>query len=182
MRRLVLNRDVAQDAARDGIDVASAASLLGISPQAVRKRVRRGSLTAHKVDGEWRIVLPASYATAPDAARPAAQAAVLSVAQDAGSATVQAAVLDTGRPDGEAAAYPAYRELIDQLKVENAFLRGQVEQQAAIIAELTQHIPAPAEPSARDAAIVTKEAPQPPPPRRSSPWWRRVLRALTEGG
>jgi excisionase family DNA binding protein len=38
--------------------VAEAAARLGVSKQAVFKRIRRGSLEAAKVDGVWRVVLP----------------------------------------------------------------------------------------------------------------------------
>lgn len=41
------------------VDVGEAARILGISVAAVRKRIRRGSLRAWKVDGVWRVVLPA---------------------------------------------------------------------------------------------------------------------------
>lgn len=48
------------DAAQDNgqaMSIAEAARLLGASPEAVRKRVRRGTLEAYKLDGEWRVVL-----------------------------------------------------------------------------------------------------------------------------
>jgi hypothetical protein len=41
------------------VDVVTAARVLGVTPAAVRKRIRRGSLRAWKVDGLWRVVLPA---------------------------------------------------------------------------------------------------------------------------
>jgi len=47
-----------------GIPVAQAAQALGLSPNAVRKRIRRGSLSAYKVDGQWFIVLPVAHETA----------------------------------------------------------------------------------------------------------------------
>ena len=40
------------------LDVGQAASRLGVSPDAIRKRIRRGTLRGYKVDGEWRVVLP----------------------------------------------------------------------------------------------------------------------------
>jgi hypothetical protein len=127
----------------DGVDIAGAAAALGISPQAVRKRVRRGSLQAYKVDGEWRVILPsvqemgraAGYGAVPDTSYAEGYAEGL----DAGRATA----LDTGY----AASTPPEATdhgLLDQLKAENEFLRRQVEHQTAIIAGLTQRLPLPA--------------------------------------
>ncbi len=43
----------------DGMGIAEAAAALGITANAVRKRVKRGSLVSYKaVSGEWRVVLP----------------------------------------------------------------------------------------------------------------------------
>lgn len=39
------------------VDVVEAARLLGMSPSAVRRRIRRGELAAHKVNGKWRVVM-----------------------------------------------------------------------------------------------------------------------------
>jgi len=42
----------------DPVDVATAAALLGITSDAVRARIRRGSLTAEKRAGRWFVFLP----------------------------------------------------------------------------------------------------------------------------
>ena len=42
---------------RTGIPVATAARQLGVTPDAVRARLHRGTLLGHKVDGEWRVFL-----------------------------------------------------------------------------------------------------------------------------
>lgn len=39
------------------VDVVEAARVLGMSPSAVRRRIRRGELAAHKVNGKWRVVM-----------------------------------------------------------------------------------------------------------------------------
>ena len=44
------------------LTIASASARLGIAPDAVRKRIRRGSLRAIKVDGCWRVLLGAEEA------------------------------------------------------------------------------------------------------------------------
>jgi len=42
-----------------GVGIAEAAAALGITANAVRKRVKRGSLVSYKaVSGEWRVILP----------------------------------------------------------------------------------------------------------------------------
>ena len=40
-----------------GLTIAGAARRLGVSENAVRQRIKRGSVTANKVDGVWRIPL-----------------------------------------------------------------------------------------------------------------------------
>jgi transposase len=82
-----------------GVPISEAAVRLGVSENAVRKRIRRKSLPAYKVDDRWYVVLDdlASY-QATD------QATARSVGQDARD-----------------------RDLTDQLRSEVAFLRGQVE-------------------------------------------------------
>ena len=39
------------------VGVIEAARLLGVSTDAVRARLRRGSLQGHKVEGEWRVIM-----------------------------------------------------------------------------------------------------------------------------
>jgi len=41
------------------LDVSAAAARLGISPDGVRKRIQRGTLRGQKVEGVWRVILPA---------------------------------------------------------------------------------------------------------------------------
>jgi len=41
------------------VGVVEAARLLGVSTDAVRARLRRGSLQGHKVEGEWQVHIPA---------------------------------------------------------------------------------------------------------------------------
>jgi hypothetical protein len=52
-----------------GIPVSQAATILGISVAAVRKRVQRGSLRSYKVDGQWMVVLPVSTEASQDVDR-----------------------------------------------------------------------------------------------------------------
>lgn len=41
------------------VDVAEAARRLGVTPDAIRARLHRGTLKGEKVDGQWRVRLPA---------------------------------------------------------------------------------------------------------------------------
>lgn len=45
------------------VDVVEAAKVLGMSPSAVRRRIRRGELPAHKVNGKWRVVMDSEVVT-----------------------------------------------------------------------------------------------------------------------
>jgi excisionase family DNA binding protein len=49
------------------LTVAEVAAALGLSAGAVRKRLERGQLAGHKVDGQWRVRLGATDATRHDA-------------------------------------------------------------------------------------------------------------------
>jgi hypothetical protein len=40
------------------LDIEAAAAYLGISPDAVRKRLQRGTLAGRKIRGRWLIILP----------------------------------------------------------------------------------------------------------------------------
>ncbi len=159
-----------------GLGVVQAATRLGISVDAVRKRIRRRTLRAYKVDGEWRIILDAPAATD--------QSHDQAGDQD-----------DRPGPDQGAAS-----SLIAQVQSEVAFLRQLTEHQAGVIAQQAQTIeslsrrvelpvsrdPSP-DPSPRregepsPAALGregsrTEPAPHVPtarPQRRS--WWRRWL-------
>ncbi len=56
-----------QDADRRGsrgLSVAAAADRLGLTPDAVRGRLHRGTLAGEKVGTEWRVFLPTVEATA----------------------------------------------------------------------------------------------------------------------
>jgi hypothetical protein len=91
------------------VAVSRAAVLLAISPEAVRKRIRRSSLQAYKRDGVWAVVLPA--------------------AQDGGTSRGQDAARDAVQ-DGVQAG------LVVQLQSEVAYLCRQLEEAAVERAEL----------------------------------------------
>ena len=49
--------DTVEDIGHDILDISEAARRLGITPDAVRKRISRGGLEAHKRNGRWFVVL-----------------------------------------------------------------------------------------------------------------------------
>lgn len=87
----------------DGIELSEAAELLGVSSEALRKRIQRGTVQGYKVDGRWYAVLPHS-----DFERDNAQNDE-QTAQDTSQDVVQ-----------------AYIELVRSLKDENTFLKQQL--------------------------------------------------------
>lgn len=47
-----------QDGNQDTVSVAEAAAILGVTPDAIRKRLARGTLQGIKHDREWRVLIP----------------------------------------------------------------------------------------------------------------------------
>jgi hypothetical protein len=43
---------------RGGLPIGEAAKVMGLTVEAVRKRLKRSSLTGYKVDEEWRVIVP----------------------------------------------------------------------------------------------------------------------------
>jgi hypothetical protein len=55
-----------QDIVASVVSVAEAAHILGLTPGAIRKRIERGQLAAHKVSGQWHVVLNSDETTRHD--------------------------------------------------------------------------------------------------------------------
>jgi hypothetical protein len=137
--------------------VREVASLLGTSVDAVRGRLRRGSLDSMKVDGVVYVLLD-------EASRD----------RHAGK--------ETRRPDKtnqQNAVNRDQSELLEELRNQNDWLRREIERKDTIIMSLTQRIPeleAPLEP--RESPMTPSEEesgdPAPPGPERRS-WWRRFF-------
>jgi hypothetical protein len=126
-----------QDIDQAGVPIADAAAALGVSVDAVRKRIRRRSLRAYKRDGHWLVVLPGRPAHVRDASSPRVQVNILDEAQDNGQ--------DRGRPPVQDAAYG---ELVATLRDEVTFLRRELDTRTEelrrkdhIIAALAQRVP-----------------------------------------
>jgi hypothetical protein len=131
------------DRPTDHLTLDEAAAVLGISREAVRLRVRRGTLAGQRVKGVWYV---ASVGWSP---------------------TDHATNQPTDRPGRGRGRGPAARnELLDHLEAENAWLRArvefyerQVEHQAGEIAELRRQLPPPAPPQ----GVGERSAPATPP-------------------
>lgn len=172
-----------------GVTVAEAAERAGISRAAARKRLRRGSWRAWKIDGEWRVD-PASLdeeagsPAAPDVAPPAGS----SVAPDTGRVTGPDATLDGGRPTAPDAA-----PLLAALQDEVTYLRRKLDErdeemrrQTITIAQLVSRlpqlqpppVPAEAPPESEEAEEAQPQEAIAPEPPEQRPWWRRVWRLV----
>jgi len=60
----------AEGVSESGVPIATAAAALGLTPEAVRKRVKRGTLEAYKKGGQWRVILPENRPVSGSAASP----------------------------------------------------------------------------------------------------------------
>lgn len=139
------------------LEIGDAARILGISTEAVRKRIKRGSLKAQKNgDGQWLVILDESRLAAGhrDNGGDGVQADAASVA----------ATMNLVR--SSAAIEEALRDEVDILRDEIAFLRDEVSRLEAIIVSLTQN-------------IKLLEAPRHAQPHMS--WWHRLKSKLIGG-
>ncbi len=162
-------------------DLAAAAARLGISPDATRKRLERGTLRGEKRAGRWYVWLP-DLDGQPDTLDAAGRH--MDSEPDAASDAV------SGQPDATRtptdAVEPTTREFIDQLKAENSYLREQLTERSRELAaererfdvlhrEALARIPAlgsgqdapSVAPAPRHEAQPAETAPTP-----SVPWWR----------
>jgi hypothetical protein len=141
--------------------VREAASLLGTSVDAVRGRLRRGSLDSMKVDGVVYVLLD-------EASRD----------RHANKETRR-----PGKTNQQNAVNRDQSELLEELRNQNEWLRREIEHKDTIIMSLTQRIPeleAPPEPrespvSAHDAGDGTQASRASREQEKRSSWWRRFF-------
>jgi hypothetical protein len=139
-------RDNVQDNELIRLEISEAAVQLGITPDGVRKRIRRGQLAAVKQDSRWYVVLDQSARQEQDCPE-----------------------TDETNPD------PVMVELVATLKSEVGFLRSELDRRAGeiqelhvVIAQLSERVPRRLE--APTAATVAAAAPL---QNVSHPrWWR----------
>ena len=164
---------VRQDAAPEGLTVAETSARLGVTPDAVRRRLHRGTLAGAKTaDGEWRVWLP-------ERAAPGA---------DAGDRQ------DTARmPPAEAPVdlILVYEARLTGLREDLAFLRNEltarteeIRRRDHIIAGLVERLPEL--PTGEDAPTTQRSATGATERTgagsdTAAPWWRRWWRRMVEG-
>ena len=145
----------------DRLTVAEAARVLGISQDAVRKRIARGTIP-HERDESGRVYVYLSP-----------------------SETVHKTDQDTAQDDASKTVQDAYiRSLEDQI----AFLRRELERKDGILLNLTERIPQLEAPSeARESPQTVEQEPERAEPQSDAPgdqegvqrrsWWRRLIGA-----
>jgi hypothetical protein len=132
------------------LEIGEAARILGISTEAVRKRIKRGSLKAQKNgDGQWLVIL--------DEARLAA--AARGNGEDSVQADAAGVTTTLNLVRSSAAIEETLRDEVDVLRDEVSFLREEISRLDTIIMSLTQN-------------VKLLEAPRQAQPRMS--WWHRL--------
>ena len=115
------------------VDIATAATRLGMSLDGVRKRIKRGHLRGGKVDNRWYVVLPVEQTTSTDSLD---------------SLDKQVDTPEQTRSPAEDTASRSIQKLIAILEEEVVFLRRELDARTEelrrkdhIIAALTQRLP-----------------------------------------
>ena len=171
------------------LEIAAAAARLGITTAALRKRIKRRSVTAEKLHGRWVVYLGEE------------------------KCSHHASISETRRRPREGRGQPAEperdgtadrdtsRALMDALQAEVAFLRRELEQRTdelrrrdSIIMALATRTPTlpigntESTPAMSQTGTLDTSSPRPVPAssprvaRRRLPWWRRLLAALLAEG
>ena len=169
-----------EQVALDALAIPAAAERLGLTSDAVRMRLKRGTLTGRKVEGRWVVLVPRSNANPTPTQH----------AENAQEATTER---ETQRETQQAPEHPnATATLIDRLLSENAYLRATLDAEIEarrradhLVAGLMERLPeltagaAPERPTPEaihrdDITPETPETPEIPP-------WRRWVRRMTGG-
>jgi hypothetical protein len=138
----------------DGVPIAEAAARLGLSQEAARKRIQRGTLQGVKHGREWFVVLPAGDGSErPDASETVRTAAGQASGHEDGTTTavLQAQVESLTRENERLAA--ALERSQDSLQRSQ---QGEAELRRLLAAEQQKQLPAPLE----VAASMPLEAPE----------------------
>ena len=134
------------------VTIGEAASILGVSTEALRKRIKRGTLKAHKNGGgQWLVDLDGTEAR--------------ESTNDGSDGGVHDVTTDILRPSG--AVEDALRDEVTFLREEISFLHQEVARLDTIIIALTQN-------------VKLLEAPK--WEQQSVSWWSRLKRIFTRKG
>ena len=134
------------------VTIGEAGSILGVSTEALRKRIKRGTLKAHKNGGgQWLVVLDGTEAR--------------ESTNDGSDGGVHDVTTDILRPSG--AVEDALRDEVTFLREEISFLHQEVARLDTIIIALTQN-------------VKLLEAPK--WEQQSVSWWSRLKRIFTRKG
>jgi len=153
---------------RTAVTIAEAARILGMSTDAIRKRLQRGTLPGEKIGDGWRVYLDdaATVGGGPTGPRPD---------------------MSTPRPDADRTTAAAPDALVETLREEVLYLREQLAERSRELAaererfdvlhrEALARIPALGAghdaPGAPPAAPGATNTPTPAPDATSVPWWR----------
>lgn len=141
------------------VTIGEAASILGVSTEALRKRIKRGTIKAQKNGGgQWLVVLDGTEArgSTNDGSNGGVQTA---------NGGVHDVTTDILKPSG--AVEDALRDEVTFLREEISFLRQEVARLDTIIITLTQN-------------VKLLEAPK--QEQQSVSWWSRLKRIFTRKG
>ena len=151
------------------VTVAEAARRLGVSNEAIRQRIRRGTLQSYKVDGHVYVQLDTIQTETGTPAHTVTHTTTVTTDASDGPYVPYAdqppALPETFRQAVDHLA-AAYQQTIEHLSAEVAFLRDELRRKDELLAHATA--PAPPLPDFTPAPI-TPLPPQPKPRRR---WWR----------
>ena len=170
----------------EALEIAEAAAALGITTAALRKRIKRRSVTAEKLQGRW-VVYLGDLSTVPNGTLDNNH--VDQTGRPSRPRVARGQPAEPGR-DGTADTDTS-RALVDALQAEVAFLRRELEQRTdelrrrdSIIMALATRPPVLSTPGTAESPQLDPSTPRVVPPssarvaRRRPPWWRRVLAAL----
>ncbi len=157
-----------------GLPIADAAQILGVSVDALRKRVQRRSVRSYKgTDGQWRVVLP-------DSETPETSPATETLSETSEDSETSAII---GTPDERFArvieqAIAPYAARLEAVSREAGELRSRLEHAERERDDLRARL------TASEDAAPPSETPAPPAlsqrepevfPKQRWPWWMRIL-------
>ncbi len=153
-------QDGGRDDGQDCVQIAEAAKHLNVSADVVRKRIRRGTIPATKVDGRWCVVLDNGQDSAQEPFPPGGQDAVHTDGQDRTQAVL-----------GELAVYKTF---VASKDAEIDFLRGELMRKDHIIAGLVERVPQLA-PSTGERSEMRSSPAEAAQLSQGRSWWQRLF-------